>query len=85
MIGLIYAYNALQCPMEAVHGRPSLFHNIGSAATLGYIGLRAGLIGVPFVDPYVFYRYPFLKPAQVSAIVYGSTAGILAMIGGKTI
>lgn len=82
-MGFIYIYNALQCPMEAIHGRQSLLHNIGSGATLGYLGYRAGVFGIPFVDPLTFYRYPALKPSLVCAAVYGAGAGVLAALGGK--
>ena len=83
-MGCIYLYNALQCPMEAIHGRKSLLHNVGSAGMIGYIGHRAGLIGIPFVDVALFYRYPGLSPSIVSAAVYGTIAGTIAgALGGK--
>ena len=70
--------------MEAIHGRKSLLHNVGSAGMIGYIGHRAGLIGIPFVDPMVFYRYPALPPSVVAAGVYGTVAGVFAgVLGGK--
>mmetsp|Transcript_33504 Transcript_33504/g.49062 ORF Transcript_33504/g.49062 Transcript_33504/m.49062 type:complete len:209 (+) Transcript_33504:123-749(+) len=52
----IYAYNAVQCPMEAIHGKQSSIHNLIAGGSLGYIGIRAGRLGVPFVDPYAFFE-----------------------------
>jgi hypothetical protein len=76
-------YNAVQCPMEAIHGRPSLWHNVISAGTLGYLGVRSGRIGVPFVSPYAAYRYG-LKPEIMAFGVYGGMAGLFAgLLGGK--
>lgn len=83
-MGAIYLYNALQCPMEAIHGQRSLLHNVGSAGIIGYIGHRAGVMGIPFVDPMLFYRYPSLQPSVVCAAVYGAIAGTMAgVLGGK--
>jgi len=72
--------------MEAIHGRKSLLHNVGSAGMLGYMGHRAGVLGIPFVDPIVFYRYPGLPPSLVCGAVYGVIAGTMAgVLGGKPI
>ena len=82
--GGIYVYNLLQCPMEAMNGgRPSAWHNIASGSILGYVGVRQRVIGVPFVDPYFFYRHPQLAPEIVAAAVYGGIAGALTMLSGK--
>ena len=43
-IGGLYVYSVLQCPMEAVHGRPSLLHNGIAAGTLGMVGVQAGVL-----------------------------------------
>ncbi|KAL7574425.1 hypothetical protein ACA910_015800 [Epithemia clementina (nom. ined.)] len=82
-MAIIYAYNILQCPMEFVHGRQSLLHNIISAGTLGYIGVNQGRVGVPFVDYSFYYRYPQFSPATMGFVVYGGIAGLLAAIQGK--
>lgn len=81
--GGIYAYNIIQCPMEAIHGRQSLTHNMLAGAILGYVGVSAGQLGVPFVDPMTLYRYPWLRPNMVAFVIYGGLAGTLAALGGK--
>lgn len=81
--GGLYAYNAMQCPMEAIHGRPSLIHNILSGGILGYIGSATGRLGVPFVDQQLFWRYPNLSPHMMSFAIYGAITGVLASFGGK--
>ena len=83
-VGALYVYSALQCPMEAMNGgRPSAWHNVASGALLGYIGVRAGVLGIPFVDSFWVYRNPHLAPELVGAAAYGGIAGALAMVGGK--
>jgi len=79
----IYAYHVLQCPMEAISGRPSLLHNVLSAGTIGAVGVSMGRVGIPFVDPYTLYRYPSLSPSIVGFAVYGACAGGLAALQGK--
>mmetsp|Transcript_22324 Transcript_22324/g.33432 ORF Transcript_22324/g.33432 Transcript_22324/m.33432 type:complete len:129 (-) Transcript_22324:377-763(-) len=83
--GFIYAYNAIQCPMEEIHGRRSALHNVFAGGLMGYFGVQRGHIGIPFVDPTLFYRYPSLKPQTVAFAVYGAMGGALAMVGGKPI
>ena len=84
-IGFIYLYNALQCPMEVIHGRRSLWHNILSAGTLGYIGVSRGLLGVPFVHTYTFYRYPSLSPGIFAFATYGALGGFFGAFSGKNL
>lgn len=81
--GGLYVYNILQCPMEAVHGRTSGYHNILSGAICGYVGVKSGKIGVPFVDPYFFYRNPQISPPMAGAIVYGGLAGVMSSVLGN--
>ena len=81
--GGLYVYNALQCPMEAIHGRPSLSHNMIAGGLLGYVGVGAGQLGIPFVGPETFYRYPWMRPQMVAFGVYGGLAGVMAALGGK--
>lgn len=69
--------------MEAIHGRKSLIHNFLSAGMIGAAGVKAGLLGVPFIDPHVFYRFPALTPPVAAFAVYGGMAGGLAAFGGK--
>lgn len=52
----LYTYNAMICPMEAIHGRESALHNAFSGAILGGIGVQKGLLSIPFVDNSFFYR-----------------------------
>ena len=80
----IYLYHILQCPMEAINdGRPSAWHNVLSGGIIGFLGVRAGYIGVPFVDYYFFVRHPQISPPLAGAAVYGGMAGLLATMGGK--
>mmetsp|Transcript_63063 Transcript_63063/g.186293 ORF Transcript_63063/g.186293 Transcript_63063/m.186293 type:complete len:139 (-) Transcript_63063:394-810(-) len=79
----LYMYNALQCPMEAIHGRQSLLHNGLSAGILGYAGVSAGRLGVPFVDPSVMHRHPWLRYEMAAFGVYGAIGMAFGMLGGK--
>ena len=81
--GVIYAYNVLQCPMEAIHGRKSLIHNFMAGGILGYVGVKKQMIGIPFVDALLFIRYPQLSPPIVGALVYGAFGLALGAMGGK--
>ena len=80
----LYAYNVIQCPMEAIHGRKSLIHNFLSAGMLGAAGVNAGMLGVPFVDPYKFHRLG-VTPPVVAFTVYGGLATGMAALSGKTL
>lgn len=82
IVGL-YLYNAMQCPMEAIHGRQSAWHNVLSAGLIGYVGVGTGRLGVPFVDHYFFYRYPQVSPAMAGFAVYGGIGALFATFGGK--
>lgn len=83
-ISSIYLYGALICPMEALSGgRKSWMHNFISGGTLGYLGVKSGRLGVPFVNPRVLYRYPQISPPTVAFVVYGGMGGLLAAVGGK--
>jgi len=82
-IGGLYMFWALQCPMEAIHGRQSSLHNFLSGATIGYLGVSVGRLGVPFVDHTFFYRNPQISPPIAGALVYGAIAGGFATLGGK--
>lgn len=84
-IGFLYIYNALQCPMEAIHGRQSLWHNILSAGTIGYVGFSRGWLGIPFIHPYTFYKYQYLNPGVVCFAVYGAIGGAFGAIAGKSV
>ena len=66
-IGGLYVYNALQCPMEAIQGRPSLLHNGLAAGAMGTAGVSSGMMGVPFVPPHVLYS-PRYNPLALSLI-----------------
>eukprot|EP00929_Paragymnodinium_shiwhaense_P006974 TRINITY_DN110927_c0_g1_i1.p1 TRINITY_DN110927_c0_g1~~TRINITY_DN110927_c0_g1_i1.p1 ORF type:complete len:134 (-),score=17.99 TRINITY_DN110927_c0_g1_i1:48-449(-) len=83
--GLIYVYNAIQCPMEALHGKRSLLHNVAAGGLIGYYGVQGGRIGIPFLDSRFFYRYPKVTPPMAAFAVYGGLAGILGgALGGKS-
>ncbi len=79
----IYTYNAIQCPMEEIHGRKSAMHNVLAGGLMGYIGVSRGVIGVPFVNPNFFFQHPTLRPEMVAFAVYGGLGGCFAMLGGK--
>lgn len=83
--GGIYVYNALTCPMAAIHGRESALHNGMSGAILGYVGVQSRNLGVPFVDQSFFWRNPRLSPAIVGAAMYGAIGTVFAMLGNKQI
>ena len=82
--GFIYTYNAIQCPMEAIHGRKSAIHNVLAGGILGYIGVISGSVGIPFVDPYFFHRHPYIRPQMAGFVVYGGMGGAFALLGGKS-
>jgi hypothetical protein len=83
-IGGLYLYNILQCPMEGIHGRESSLHNAAAGAILGYIGVSSRQLGIPFLDPYFFMRYPQLSAPITGAAVYGAmTFAFAAGLGGK--
>jgi hypothetical protein len=83
-IGALYAYNAVQCPMEALHGRPSLLHNGLAAGTLGSVGVQSGVLGVPFVPPHVLYS-PRYNPLMIAFAVYGGLGMAVGSLSGKPI
>jgi hypothetical protein len=82
-MAFIYTYNAMQCPMEEIHGRKSALHNALSGGIIGFIGVTNNRIGIPFIDPNTLYRYPFVSPGMAAFAVYGGLGLGLAMIGGK--
>lgn len=70
--------------MAEIHGRESSLHNGIAGATLGYIGVSAGRLSVPFVSPTTFYQNPRLNPGIVGGAVYGGLAMAMAtFLGGK--
>ena len=81
--GFIYAYNVLQCPMEAIHGRKSLIHNFMAGGILGYIAVVKNIAGIPFVDSSFFIRYPQMTPPIMGALVYGAMGGAFGALSGK--
>jgi hypothetical protein len=72
--GGIFLYNALTCPMAAIHGRESALHNGMAGAILGYV-----------VDPTFFYRNPRMSPPMVGAMIYGGIGTAFALLGNKRI
>ena len=83
--GFLYVYNIMQCPMEAIHGRPSLIHNALSAGTLGYIGVQSGRLGIPFVNPYALMGAfgGSISPSAIGFVVYGAMGAAFGALGGK--
>eukprot|EP00405_Crypthecodinium_cohnii_P011253 CAMPEP_0206435698 /NCGR_PEP_ID=MMETSP0324_2-20121206/10033_1 /ASSEMBLY_ACC=CAM_ASM_000836 /TAXON_ID=2866 /ORGANISM="Crypthecodinium cohnii, Strain Seligo" /LENGTH=133 /DNA_ID=CAMNT_0053902703 /DNA_START=41 /DNA_END=442 /DNA_ORIENTATION=- len=82
--GFLYIYHTMQCPMEAIQGRQSLIHNVIAGGTLGAFGVQGGHLGIPFVNPSFFYRFPSVTPAMAAFGVYGGLAGVLGgMLSGK--
>lgn len=82
-MAFIYTYNAMQCPMEEIHGRRSALHNAISGGIIGCIGVTTHRIGIPFIDPHTLHRYPFVPPGMAAFCVYGGLGLGLAMLGGK--
>ena len=81
-IGFIYAYGALQCPMEALTRRRSWTHNLVAGGTLGYVAVERGMVGIPFNLDYFFLVRRVPLPVG-AAMVYGSLGAALAMVAGK--
>lgn len=79
--GFVYTYGALQCPMEAIHGRQSLLHNALSGATIGYLGVNAGMLGI-FNLEHMLYSNRIPLPLG-GALVYGAAAAALGAFSGK--
>ena len=81
-IGFLYAYGALQCPMEALTRRRSWIHNFLAGGVLGFAAYERGLIGIPFNLEYTFHARRIPLPAG-AAVVYGSMGAVLAILSGK--
>ena len=74
--GAMYLYHAMQCPMEGIHGRSSLWHNIISGGVIGFFGFTSGRLGIPFIsNPYAINGIP---PQILAFGVYGTLSGLLA-------
>jgi hypothetical protein len=70
--------------MEAIHGRPSLWHNVLSGGFIGYMGVVEGILSVPFVNPHRIYHQTGLSPPVVAFGIYGGMAGVMGgMLGNK--
>lgn len=87
---ILYSYSALQCPMEALHGRQSSLHNAVAGGTIGYFGVERRVMSVPFeaaLDENIFRKLPQRVSTPVrGAIVYGCGAWFLAgVLSGKPI
>ena len=83
--GGIYLYHALQCPMEAFHGRPSLWHNVISGGSIGLMGVASGRLSIPFIgnNAQQIYYKTGLTPPLLAFGVYGTLSGILAGVLGN--
>ena len=81
-IGFLYAYGALQCPMEALTMRRSWTHNLLAGGILGYVAYERGFAGIPFNLEYAFLARRIPLPAG-AALVYGSMGAALAVFSGK--
>mmetsp|Transcript_98 Transcript_98/g.220 ORF Transcript_98/g.220 Transcript_98/m.220 type:complete len:135 (+) Transcript_98:24-428(+) len=81
-VGFLYAYGALQCPMEALTGRKSWTHNALAGGVLGYAAYQHGVIGIPFNLGHACHARRIPLPAG-AALVYGSMGAVLAMVAGK--
>lgn len=81
-IGFLYAYGALQCPMEELTRRRSWTHNLFAGGILGYVAYERGVAGIPFGLEHTFYARRVPLPMG-AALVYGSIGAVLAMLSGK--
>tara|TARA_B110000305_G_scaffold77718_1_gene87378 strand:+ start:914 stop:1309 length:396 start_codon:yes stop_codon:yes gene_type:complete len=81
----IYAYYALQCPMEAIEGRRSVWHNFGSGATLGFLGVQQRMLGIPFLSESMHRTLIFrnVPMALVGGGVYGAMGFGMGLLNGK--
>uniref|UniRef100_A0A7S2NP70 Uncharacterized protein n=1 Tax=Haptolina brevifila TaxID=156173 RepID=A0A7S2NP70_9EUKA len=81
-IGFLYAYGALQCPMEALTMRRSWTHNLLAGGILGHMAFERGLAGIPFnlETTFLANRIP---PSMGAAVVYGAMGAALAIFAGK--
>lgn len=77
----VYAHFSLQCPMEALHGRHSLWHNGAAGGILGYVGTQQGVLGLFNLEgPLLVRRVPL---PFGGALIYGTLAMALGAVGGK--
>ncbi|CAE7689375.1 unnamed protein product [Symbiodinium microadriaticum] len=90
--GLLYVYQALQCPMEALQGRRSLLHNVAAGGLIGAWGVQQGLLGVPFASPAFFFRtIPTSVPVSAVQMEYLGhwlrfhLQVMASMLGGKAL
>ena len=83
-VGFLYAFGALICPMEELHQRRSLAHNFISGATLGYLAVAGGHIGIPFGFETAFIVQRIPLPLG-GALVYGGIAAAIAGFQGKSL
>jgi hypothetical protein len=85
-IGTIYLYYALQCPMEAIHGKSSAIHNGVSAGMISFIALHRQMMGVPFIPAHTLMVMPPLTANILGSTIYGAMAFLMAAtLGGKSI
>jgi len=84
-MGGLYAYNAVQCPMVAISGRPSLLHNGLAAGGLGALAIQKGIADVPFMDTRMMHLRFGIKPVQLGFLVYGALGMAFGAAGGKRI
>mmetsp|Transcript_14679 Transcript_14679/g.17751 ORF Transcript_14679/g.17751 Transcript_14679/m.17751 type:complete len:139 (-) Transcript_14679:76-492(-) len=81
----IYTYGALQCPMEAIHGRQSALHNYAAGGILGHIAVEKGWLSIPFPNSRPVYQLMskgVSRPA-VGGLMYGGFLGTIAVVMGK--
>ena len=81
-VGFIYAYGALQCPMEALTMRRSWTHNFLAGGILGYAAVERGLAGIPYNLEQACYARRIPVPVG-AGMMYGSIGAALAMFSGK--
>ena len=82
-VAFIYAYFVMQCPLEAIHGRQSLLHNMIAGGALGYAGAQTGRLGLFGLETALLVNR---IPLPVGgALIYGTMAGLLGALGGKRI
>ena len=80
--GFIYAYGALQCPMEGLSQRQSLLHNGVALGALGGWGVQTGMFGIPFEHKLPSAAAALPRPYKACA-VYGVIGTVLGALVGK--
>ena len=75
----LYTYLALQCPMEAIHGKRSLLHCTLSGGIIGYIGCQRKMLGMPqnIYESIVLHSKGRIRGSAAVSVFYAGAATFL--------